>query len=199
MGTACLNAGGCCLDYAGNRWGPRKEEPMRRAVTMVALLVLVVLHLLTSNFLYAADSSIKAEELVTRHLDAIGAADARAAAKTRVVQGAAVYRIVVGGGGRLEGKTGLVSEGHKVRFMLKCPQEDYRGGECGLQWRFDGGGICQCQPESLAVRIVFVGTGCHRARRPSQRRAVDSLAASERRRRQAQTNGGRGEESGRDF
>jgi hypothetical protein len=100
---------------------------MRRAVTMVALPILVVLNLFPSTFLYAADSSIKAEELVTKHLDAIGPPDARAAAKTRVVQGAAVYRIVVGGGGRLEGKTGLVSEGHKVRFMVKFPQEDYRG------------------------------------------------------------------------
>jgi len=94
---------------------------------MAALLALVVPLLLPSTFLYAADSSIKAEELVTKHVDAIGSADARAAAKTRVVQGAAVYRIVVGGGGRLEGKTGLVSEGHKVRFMVKFSQEDYRG------------------------------------------------------------------------
>jgi hypothetical protein len=93
----------------------------------MALLVFVVPNLSRPISLYPADSSIKAEELVAKHLEAIGSADARAAVKTRVVQGAAVYRIVVGGGGRQEGKTGLVSEGQKVRFMVKFPQQDYRG------------------------------------------------------------------------
>jgi hypothetical protein len=59
-------------------------------------------------------------------LDALGSKEARAAAKTRAVQGAAVYRILVGGGGIAEGKTGLVSDGRKVRFMMKF-QTDYRG------------------------------------------------------------------------
>jgi hypothetical protein len=50
----------------------------------------------------------------------------RAAAKTRVVQGAAVNRILVGGG-RAEGKTELVSEDQKLRFMVKLPGTDYMG------------------------------------------------------------------------
>jgi hypothetical protein len=69
---------------------------------------------------------MKPEGLVARHLDAIGSKEARAAAKTRVVQGTAVYRILVGGGGITEGKTGLVSDGRKFRFMMKF-QNDYRG------------------------------------------------------------------------
>lgn len=76
--------------------------------------------------LYGGDPSMKAEELVARHLDSVGSKEARAAAKTRVVQGAAVYRILVGGGGLAEGKTGMVSDGRKVRFMMKF-QTDYRG------------------------------------------------------------------------
>jgi hypothetical protein len=76
--------------------------------------------------LYGGDASMKPEELVARHLDSVGSKEARAAAKTRVVQGAAVYRILVGGGGLAEGKTGMVSDGRKVRFMMKF-QTDYRG------------------------------------------------------------------------
>jgi hypothetical protein len=56
-----------------------------------------------------------------------GQLNARAAAKTRVVQGAAAYRIVVGGAGQADGKTGLVSEGRKLRFIMKFPKVDYRG------------------------------------------------------------------------
>ncbi|MBZ5548067.1 MAG: hypothetical protein LAO22_08950 [Acidobacteriia bacterium] len=80
-----------------------------------------------SPLAYAGDSAPKAAELVARHLDAIGSADARSAAKTRVVQGSATYNVVVGGGGRIEGKTGLVSEGRKMRFLMRFPQADYRG------------------------------------------------------------------------
>lgn len=76
---------------------------------------------------FAGDSAPKPEELVARHLNSIGSADARAAVKDRVVQGTAVYRILVGGTGKVEGKTGLVSEGHKLRFVVKLPFIDYRG------------------------------------------------------------------------
>jgi len=75
--------------------------------------------------LYASDA-MKPEELVARHVDSLGSKEARAAAKTRTVQGVAVYRILVGGGGIVEGKTGIVSEGRKLRFMMKF-QTDYRG------------------------------------------------------------------------
>ena len=94
-----------------------------RLVTVIGTM------LLGSGFgLHALTQPVpKPEELVARHLDAIGTADARAAAKTRVVQGSVSYRILVGGGGRTDGKTGMVSDGHKLRFMMKFLQGDYRG------------------------------------------------------------------------
>jgi hypothetical protein len=73
-----------------------------------------------------AGESMKPEDLVTRHLDSLGSASARAA-KTRVFQGTATYRLLVGGGGQTDGKSGLVSEGKKVRFMAKFPLRDYHG------------------------------------------------------------------------
>jgi len=56
----------------------------------------------------SADASLKSEDLLTKHVEAIGSAEARTSAWTRMVQGGAVYRILVGGGGRPEGKTRVV-------------------------------------------------------------------------------------------
>jgi hypothetical protein len=97
---------------------------MRSAPALLALTLALSACLPAS--LCAADPPLTPEELVSRHLDAIGPKGTRDIAKTRAVQGAAVYRILVGGGGKAEGKTGLVSEGRKLRFVMKF-SSDYRG------------------------------------------------------------------------
>lgn len=56
---------------------------------------------------YAAD--IKPEEIVAKHLDSIGTADARAAIRSRAVNGALHFKILVGGGGEVVGSWGRVS------------------------------------------------------------------------------------------
>lgn len=96
----------------------RAKRPLTLVVAVVFLNCVVPL--------FGADQSMKPEELVARHLDAIGTKELRASTKTRVVQGSAAYKVLVGGGGVLEGKTGLASEGRKSRFMMKFPN-DYRG------------------------------------------------------------------------
>lgn len=68
-----------------------------------------------------------ADELVAHHLDAVGNAQARSGAKSRVAQGTAEFRILVGGAGLLEGKSVFVSEGPKFHFMMKFPNNDYKG------------------------------------------------------------------------
>lgn len=98
---------------------------MRNSMFGWTLVVAAVLCCISAVNLLAGDS-LNPEELVARHLDSMGTKAARAATKSRVVQGAAVYRILVGGGGLLEGKTGLVSAGRKFRFMMKF-SADYRG------------------------------------------------------------------------
>jgi hypothetical protein len=72
----------------------------------------------------AAD--LKPEDLVARHLDSLGTPAARAAVKSRVVQGTARFKILVGGGNQVEGRGAVVSEEHKVNLMLKF-NTDYRG------------------------------------------------------------------------
>jgi hypothetical protein len=85
-------------------------------------------------FLTAASSlmngaEIKAEDVVVRHLDSIGTADARSAAKSRIVQGTSRFKILVGSGGsgELQGTSALVSEGRKAVIMIKLANADYHG------------------------------------------------------------------------
>jgi len=94
---------------------------MHRAKVTLALAIALALANGLVVPLRAQDAGFKPEDLVPRHLAAIGPAATRSGTKSRVVQGAAVYRILVGGGGREEGKVGLVSEGHKLRLMLRFP------------------------------------------------------------------------------
>jgi hypothetical protein len=72
-------------------------------------------------------TDMKPEDVVTRHLDSIGRADTRAAAKSRIVQGTAQFKIRVGGGGELAGTSALVSEGQKSVLMVKLSNNDYHG------------------------------------------------------------------------
>ncbi len=92
-----------------------------RNIMKIAALISV-----PAALLYAAD--LKPEDIVARHLDSIGTSAARAASKTRVLQGPAEFKIRVGGGGTgVPGKSGLVSEGRKSVLMVKLSNGDYRG------------------------------------------------------------------------
>ncbi len=82
----------------------------------------------------AANPPANADELVTRHLDSIASPTVRAGFKTRVAQGPVHFAILVGGAGTLDGKAVLVSEGKKLQFMMKLPNNLYRGE----QFIFDG-------------------------------------------------------------
>lgn len=73
------------------------------------------------------ETSLTSEEVLQRHLNSIGTPEVRAAAKTRVVEGKAVYRILVSGSGEIEGKAAMVSEGQKFHLLLKVNALQYRG------------------------------------------------------------------------
>ena len=90
------------------------------AIALVAVLVAG-----SAPVMLAADT--KAEDVVSHHLDSIGTAAARAAAKTLIIQGSGDFKILVGGGGELQGTSALVSEGRKMILMVKLPNNDYHG------------------------------------------------------------------------
>jgi hypothetical protein len=75
----------------------------------------------------AANTVSNPDELLAQHLDSIANAQNRAALKSRVVQGPVEFRILVGGAGVLDGKAVLVSEGKKFQFMMKLPNNEYKG------------------------------------------------------------------------
>ena len=84
-----------------------------------------ILLLLTGSAL--AGNDLRVEEVLHHHLDSVGTPAARSAAKSRVVEGTAAYKILVGGSGRIDGKSVLVSEGHKFQLLLKINALKYHG------------------------------------------------------------------------
>jgi hypothetical protein len=82
----------------------------------------------------AQDKKLKPEELVAKHLEAIGTAEARAAAKTRVATCAVTMVLRVGGAGQLTGDAMMVSANTKLRFGMKFPVVEYPGEDVA----FDG-------------------------------------------------------------
>jgi hypothetical protein len=89
---------------------------------------------LTLSAVSHAAADMKPEEIVAKHLDSIGTAQARASAKSRVVEGTVNYKLLVGGAGDLDGKAVLVSQDQKLQFMMKLNNNLYRGE----QFVYDG-------------------------------------------------------------
>ena len=84
-----------------------------------------VLFLALSSSLLAAD--LKPEDLVAKHLDSIGSAQARSGLKSRVIQGASTYRVIVGGSGAIDGKFVFASQGSASNYLFKINTASYHG------------------------------------------------------------------------
>lgn len=80
------------------------------------------------------DKKLKVEEVIARHLDSIGSAEARAAARQRVVIGKVTMTNKAGASLSLEGETNLISTGPKVRFAMAFPTGNYPAED----FAFDG-------------------------------------------------------------
>jgi len=88
---------------------------------------------------------------VARHLDSIGTAEARAAIKSRVVQGKLTFKVLVGGGGEIQDTWGRVSEQRKSNFVMRFGSGDYRGE----QFVFDGNKTYVAANTASHVRSLF--------------------------------------------
>lgn len=82
----------------------------------------------------AGEPKLKAEDVLARHLDSIGSAEARAATRARVAEGTSEMKIIRGGQGRLDGVTQLHTEEEKLRLSIAFDYPQYRGEE----FAFDG-------------------------------------------------------------
>jgi hypothetical protein len=99
----------------------------RKAIFTLLFQVVTMVVVLAANSAVLSAADMKPEDLVAKHLDSIGTTEARAGAKSRVVQGTSLFKIRIGGGGELSGKSALVSEGRKSVFMIKLGNNDYHG------------------------------------------------------------------------
>lgn len=104
------------------------------------------------NFsLLSRASDVTPENLVAHHLDSIGSAEARAAVKSRVLQGKLKFTILVGGGGSVEGSWGRVSEQQKSNFVMRFSSGDWRGE----QFVFNGQKVYVAAETASLRRSVF--------------------------------------------
>ena len=94
---------------------------LRRQILSILCLVLLG----CSTLLRAED--LKPEEVIAKHLDSIGSAQARKHLKSRAVVGAATYRVLVGGTGAVDGKFQFASEGQKSDFLFKINANGFLG------------------------------------------------------------------------
>jgi hypothetical protein len=84
---------------------------------------------LVSISLKAGEQDWKVEDILARHLESIGTAEARHAIKNRHVSGTVVLKMIVGGYGLVSGKSQMLSEGRKFRLAMDFDQLDYPGEE----------------------------------------------------------------------
>ena len=103
----------------------------KKNVPIAALVILFSAIAFDSQALAANPS---ADELVAQHLDSIANSTTRAGLKTRLVQAPVRFTILNASTGVLDGKAVLVSQGKKFQFMVKLPNNEYRGE----QFIFDG-------------------------------------------------------------
>jgi hypothetical protein len=81
--------------------------------------------LLLCQCAFSADG-LDAAALAAKHLESLGTAEVRSS-KSRVVEGTAVYKVLVGGTGQVPGKSVFASEGAKSRILLKVNADKYHG------------------------------------------------------------------------
>ena len=108
---------------------------MRRTTFSFSILLALAIFLagFAGNSAPASDKP-KPEELVNKHLDALGTPEARAALKSLNVEGNLMTKFLRGGSGAAGGPFAMVSTGHKILMEAKFNTVNYPGES----YAFDG-------------------------------------------------------------
>ena len=96
---------------------------------LVSLSLLPICGILADE---AHAQKIRPEELIARHLKAIGATDSSSARQSLLAQGVGEFKILAGGEATAAGEAQLVSQGRNVRFTLVLGRSDYPGEDCAV-------------------------------------------------------------------
>lgn len=78
-----------------------------------------------------AEQKMKPEELIAKHLESIGTAEARTAARNRIITGVSELTLKQGGSGNLLGSALMASEGDKNLLMMAFDRPDYPAEKIG--------------------------------------------------------------------
>ena len=97
---------------------PNNKSTLRAGCVVCGMLTL-------SLSVTAQDKKLTADEVVARHLEALGSKEARSAVTRRIVSGPVKYVIRLGGGGFLDGGAVMISSGPKVRYTMKFANTEY--------------------------------------------------------------------------
>jgi hypothetical protein len=94
---------------------------------LCVILLLAALICLGSSILVAAESTITLDQLIANHIKSLGSPEALAQANARQIDGVAHFEVVVGGGGKLDGKAALVSDARKMKMGMLFNDPAYSG------------------------------------------------------------------------
>jgi hypothetical protein len=109
----------------------------------------VALSLLFAALAAVGDTKFRVDELVAKHLNSIGSAEARSAVKSRAAQGTVAFNERISGTVHLDGAATLLSLGPKLKCAFQSNNPQYRGE----QFVFDG----------KAVQVALIDQGSRSA------------------------------------
>lgn len=99
----------------------------RSALFLLSLSVALAVH--------AKDKKIEPEELISRHLESVGPAEARQKLESRIYTGQGIWRVLVGGTGQVPGQVTFVSTKDRLDLRFDTGSNPTFYGEL---FSFDG-------------------------------------------------------------
>ena len=105
-----------------------KNLPLK-SMTIIPVLVLGLLIPIGSGGSFAQDAKLEPQQLVERHLQALGGKEIISAKSSLVLKGTVRFRTLSGGTGRadLSGESQVVSTGHKINIIMNFGTGSYSG------------------------------------------------------------------------
>lgn len=105
-----------------------------RIPTRPTLLPVLVAALACAVLATPDGPKLKPEEVVAKHLDSIGTAEARAAIKSLLATGTATMKVIAGGAGEMQGFANLLSNEQQLQIHMPFKHPNY----VGEFYQFDG-------------------------------------------------------------
>lgn len=102
-----------------------KETHSRMRNTFGILCLLLALALPSTLTAKPKPQKMKAEDVIAKHLESIGTAEARAKIKSRIIQGTAIATYRIGGTGQADGGAVLASQGEKNLISIVYGNQEY--------------------------------------------------------------------------